>query len=254
MTAGGLLRQKGRDRMLLSTRMRTIAHAVTPGKKAADIGTDHAFVPIYLVESGRCPYAIAMDVNPGPLERADAHIRESGLEDKISLRLSDGMRRLRQGEADAVILSGMGGDLICRILREREDLLRSGIELILQPQSEWFKVRHTLHDLGYSIVMEWFLKEEGKYYVVIKSVPGTQSFSLESEYLYGQTVEENCRPVLEEYLDREKKKREEIIRRLSGNSRKKTPLQERRVDELEYEIRLIDEKLDQSRTISRVMS
>ena len=104
--------------MELSKRLKTVAAAVTPGHRVADVGTDHGYIPIYLVERGLCPAACAMDVNRGPLARAEEHIRQEGLSDRIGVRLSDGLEKLSPEETDTVVISGMGGELICRILRE----------------------------------------------------------------------------------------------------------------------------------------
>ena len=228
--------------MILSKRLLAVASAVTPGNRVADIGTDHGYVPIYLVENGRIPSAIAMDVNRGPLERAVRHIREQGLESRISTRLSDGMTELKSHEADTVILAGMGGDLICRILWKRKDLLDEHPELVLQPQSEWFKVRHTLHDLGYRIKQEWFLKDEGKYYVIMKAIPGQEKYDREADYVYGAVLEEECLPVYREYLLREEKKREEIMNRILENVKEDPSSQNKRLDELTVELGMIREK------------
>lgn len=157
--------------MELSKRLQTVANAVTPGSRVADVGTDHGYVPIYLVERGLCPGAIAMDVNEGPLARAEEHIRAEGLSDRIQTRKSDGLAALAPEETDAVVIAGMGGALMCRILQDATAFLEAGRELILQPQSEWFKVRRLLSASGYRITQEWFLEEEGKYYVVIKAGP-----------------------------------------------------------------------------------
>ena len=233
--------------MILSKRLLAVASAVTPGNRVADIGTDHGYVPIYLVEKERIPSAIAMDVNRGPLERATCHIREQGLESRISTRLSDGMTELGSHEADTMILAGMGGDLICRILRKRKDLLEEHPELVIQPQSEWFKVRHSLHDLGYRIMQEWFLKDEGKYYVIIKAVPGQESYDRETEYAYGAVLAAECLPALKEYLLREEKKREEITDRILANVREDPSSQKKRLDELNTELGMIREKMESLR-------
>ena len=104
--------------MELSKRLQAVADLVTAGYRVADIGTDHAYIPIFLLASGKIPGAAAMDVNEGPLERARCHIEENGLTEKISLRLSDGLAGLRPGEAESVVIAGMGGGLIIRILTE----------------------------------------------------------------------------------------------------------------------------------------
>ena len=158
--------------MELSIRLKTVAEAVTPGNRVADIGTDHGYVPIYLVKNNLSPGGIAMDMNKGPLEKAKEHIRAEKLSGKIATRLGNGLAPLEPGETDTVVIAGMGGDLICKILKAKPEFLIEGKELILQPQSEWFKVRQILKEYRYQIEKEWFLKEDGKYYVIIKAEPG----------------------------------------------------------------------------------
>ena len=102
----------------LSKRLQAVADLVTPGMRLADVGTDHAYIPIYLTQNGLVPSAIAMDINKGPLERADTHILEHGLDGKIVTRLSDGLVNLKMEEADTMIAAGMGGGLVIHILNE----------------------------------------------------------------------------------------------------------------------------------------
>ena len=127
--------------MELSKRLQAVADLVTAGYRVAGNGTDHAYIPIFLLASGKIPGAAAMDVNEGPLERARCHIEENGLSEKISLRLSDGLAGLRPGEAESVVIAGMGGGLIIRILTEGAEALKYVKECVLQPQSEIEKVR-----------------------------------------------------------------------------------------------------------------
>ena len=122
--------------MELSKRLQAVADLVTAGCRVADVGTDHAYIPIALVQEGRIPGAVAMDVNTGPLERARLHVAENRLEEKIELRLSDGLAALSPGEADSVVIAGMGGGLVIRILTEGAQTVRGVKECILQPQSE----------------------------------------------------------------------------------------------------------------------
>lgn len=216
--------------MELSIRLKTVAEAVTPGLVPADIGTDHGYVPIYLVKHDICPKAFAMDVNPGPLSRAKDHIIKEGLEDRITTRLSNGLEKLSPKEVDSIIIAGMGGDLICKILAASPEFIRAGKELILSPHAEWFKVRHFLHDCHYDICKEWFLKEDGKYYVVIKARPAddqaTQpdsiSWDKEIYYQYGRYLIEEKNPVLFEYLEKELKKKKTILAALKQQGKGKT--------------------------------
>ena len=135
---------------------------VTEGSSLADVGTDHGYIPIALVQTGKVSRAIAMDINKGPLERAALHIREQHLEDRITTRLSDGMTALKEGEADTVLIAGMGGALTVHILEGGAHCLASVKELILQPQSEIWLVREWLCEHGYKITDEDIVLDEGK--------------------------------------------------------------------------------------------
>ena len=204
--------------MELSTRLMTVAGGVTKGNRLADIGTDHGYIPIYLVQEGICPSAIAMDVNQGPLDRADAHIKEYRLSDKIGTRLSNGLEKLDPSEADSIVIAGMGGALMTDILTRGIHVVNAGKEFILQPQSEIFKVRHFLHENGYAIVKEQILKEEGKYYFIIKALPGQQRYEEEFLYEYGEYLLREKSPLMLEYLEREMNKYHKILESLEENS------------------------------------
>ncbi len=170
--------------MVLSERLQTVAGLVTRGNRLADIGTDHAFVPIYLVENGHIPSAIAMDVNQGPIERAKEHIHEHGLEDRISTRLSDGLSEYRSGEADTILIAGMGGALTERILERGKEALEGVSELVLQPQSEIARTRRWLEKNGWEITCEKMVLEDGKYYQMMRAGRGGMTLS-EDEAEYG---------------------------------------------------------------------
>lgn len=143
---------------------------VSPAGTAADIGTDHAYVPVYLVQQKKVSRAVAMDVNPGPLSRARRTVEAAGLKDQIDLRLSDGLTKLRAGEAECIILAGMGGALITRLLREGLDRCQAAGQLVLAPQSETELVRRFLREQGFVIDREDMVLEDGKFYPVIHAV------------------------------------------------------------------------------------
>ncbi len=185
--------------MILSKRLSAVAGMVTGGNRLADIGTDHAFVPISLVEDGRIPCAIAMDVNKGPLERAVEHIRAHGLSDKISTRLSDGLEKLGKDEADTILIAGMGGALTQRILHQRPNLNAEIKELVLQPQSEIELVRRYLQSSGWRIEDERIVFEDGKYYPMMRCVPGVMSLT-EEQALYGPCLIEKADTVWISFL------------------------------------------------------
>lgn len=203
--------------MELSRRLMTVAGGVTKGNRLADIGTDHGYIPIYLVQEGICPSAIAMDVNQGPLDRAKSHIQEYGLTDKIGTRLSNGLEQLDPSEADSIVIAGMGGALMTDILTRGIHVVKAGKEFLLQPQSEIFKVRHFLHDNGYAIVQEQIVKEDGKYYFILKALPGDQHYEEEYLYEYGEILLREKSPLMMEYLEREMNKYHKIMESLEEN-------------------------------------
>lgn len=193
--------------MKLSNRLLRVALNVTPGRRVVDVGTDHGYVPIFLMENGLAVHVIAMDINQGPLKRAEAHIREHNLEHDIETRLSDGFSKLKENEADTAVISGMGGELIQSILEQGGHVTKKLQELVLSPHSELDSVRRFLHKNGFKIIREEMLIDEGKFYTIIKAVKGNDRPYTDIEYRYGALLIEKKDDVLWEFL---RKRREAI--------------------------------------------
>lgn len=151
----------------LSKRLQSVADLVGHCETMADVGTDHGYIPVYLVLNQKANRAIALDVNPGPLQRALEHICQYGLEKSIETRLSDGCSALRQKEADVIVIAGMGGALMQRILKQGEAIVQAAQRLVLQPQSEVAAFRQFLFEHGYGMIAEDMVLEDGKYYPII---------------------------------------------------------------------------------------
>lgn len=206
--------------MELSKRLQAVADLVTPGYKIADVGTDHAYIPIYLVEKKIVPMAVAMDINKGPLERATEHIREYKLENQIQTRLSNGIQHLHKEEVDVVILAGMGGNLMVNILSDDMEKTESLKECILQPQSEIAKVRAFLLEKGFSFIQENMVLDDGKYYPMMKVVPPRADKKQmpvvwsEVELQYGKLLLEQKNPILKQFLERESDIKGDILSKL----------------------------------------
>lgn len=230
--------------MQLSRRLRAAADLVSTGSVLADIGTDHGYIPIALVEEKKIPGAIAMDINKGPLARADEHIRQHGLEHQIETRLSDGLHAMKQGEAQSILIAGMGGLLIVRILTEGKEVLEGCRELILQPQSELRSVRSYLEQEHYRITEERLVLEEGKYYVILRAVAGEDgeqeenTLLHEQELRYGPLLLKEKHPLLKEYLEREAGLYRKVLESLEG---KETEAASARREEVQWELKLIEE-------------
>lgn len=215
----------------------------------ADVGTDHGFLPIYLVEQEKAARVIAMDIRKGPLSRAAEHVREAGLEEQIELRLSNGLEALKPGEADTVVIAGMGGPLILEILRNGARVTPSVKRFILSPQSDWRGVRLGLESLKLTISRENMVFEDGKYYLILEAVHGDhagEEFAgapdgrRETELRFGRRLLEEKSPVLSDYLIWQENILTGILHKLAAGG---TPAADRRRAEVETELAYVREAM-----------
>ena len=153
--------------MKLTDRLLKIADLVTKGKKIADIGTDHGYIPVYLLNKGHVDFAILADVNKGPLENARSEVRHNNLTDKVDLRLGSGIEVLNENEVDEVIIAGMGGILISELLEAKKSVAHNLDKLILQPMQAQDELRKYLLNNGYEILDEVLVKEDFRIYEII---------------------------------------------------------------------------------------
>lgn len=195
----------------VSKRMKAIADMVSDGLSVADIGCDHGFVSIYLVNEKHAPRVIAMDVNKGPLLRAKEHILQYGLDEVIETRLSDGAQKLAPGEVEAAVIAGMGGRLTIRIIEESFDKFKAMKEFVLSPHSDVSVVREYLCGAGFEILDEDMVFDEDKYYSIMKCRYEGSVRKLSSEQMaYGPILLDKKHSVLREFLLMKKDKLTEL--------------------------------------------
>lgn len=171
----------------ISERLKCVAGLVNKGARVADIGTDHAYLPIYLVQNEISNKVYACDVRKEPLRRAKLHIDEYGLSDKITTQLCDGLKGINKGDVDTVTICGMGGKLMKNILKAGIDKLGDNTQLVLSAQSELRDFRKYLLETGIDIKSEHMLLEDGKYYFIFDCVYNTQ----DEYYLNVTNIQQN---------------------------------------------------------------
>ena len=208
-----------KKRKRIPKRMLAIANLVDNSKVLADVGCDHAYISINLLEKGKVERIIASDLREGPLNIARDNIRLYGFEDRIETRLCAGLCGYEAGEVDTILISGMGGMLVKEILSESIDVVKMADTLILEPQSDLRVVRAYLKDIGFEIIDEDMLNEGGKYYQIIKAVKSKEriedcdDLGAMAENEFGPILIKKKHPVLLEFL----KKRKHHFERLLQN-------------------------------------
>lgn len=217
----------------LSPRLAAVARHVPAGRPFADIGTDHAYLPVHLVQSGRVPRAVAGDVLPGPLQAARATVAAAGLADRIDVRLGSGLTVLAPGEAPCVAVCGMGGPLIARILAEGP---LAGVErLVLQPMGGEAQLRRWLADNGWRLVAEEVVEDGGRLYPVLVAEPGRMGLTRMEEEV-GPLLLRQGGPLVVRYVD---EKLELARRALAGASRSDQPAAQERAAQLSELVELL---------------
>ena len=216
----------------LSHRLRTILDMIPKYDTLCDVGCDHGYLPIEALKKGICLHAYALDVRKGPLDRAKENISREGLSDSVTIRLSDGLSAMRPSEAEVIVIAGMGGPLMERILTEGMAVIKEASLLVLAPQSHLYDFRCFLKSQNFGLKEERLIKDEGKYYhIMAVTLKGGNAMPGDDLSLRYGTVRS---PVFSEYLaaehDRLSSIREQLI---------KSGCDDERLHRIEEEIRII---------------
>lgn len=229
--------------MKLTDRLLKIADLVTKGKKIADIGTDHGYIPVYLLNKGHVDFAILADVNKGPLENARSEVRHNNLTDKVDLRLGSGIEVLNENEVDEVIIAGMGGILISELLEAKKSVAHNLDKLILQPMQAQDELRKYLLNNGYEILDEVLVKEDFRIYEIIVAKYTSKNTVVDDEIYYevGKKFIENKDPLLNEFIDKKIFMYNSILKKLEGKTG----------EEIEKKIKISTEKISKLENLKK---
>ena len=186
----------------LTPRLRSVAEQVPTGAKFADIGTDHAYLPVWLLQRGIITKALACDLRKGPLERARATAEKYNLTEQMDFRLCDGLAGVAPGEADTIAIAGMGGETIADILAAAPWVWKEDCLLLLQPMSAQPELRRWLQGHGYAIAKELLSREGDTLYTTFVVQPGPMGELTPAEAWAGRQRKGEEAPLREEYLNR----------------------------------------------------
>lgn len=213
--------------MKISNRLKLVASFVDDNSRVIDVGCDHALLSIFLVKNKNNIKVIASDVNEGPLEGARKNIKLYDLEDRIEIKLGDGIKTINK-DTDTIIISGLGGETIIDILKDDITRLENIKTIILSPHSAVYETRKEVTSLGYKIVDEIFIYDQNKPYNIIKFIKGKETYSddelyfgpiilknkNESFYKYYQDLNNKNKKILETVPTKNKSIRNKIIKEI----------------------------------------
>lgn len=198
--------------MQLSPRLKSIAHSIDHCNTVADIGSDHAYLPIYLIENQRSEKAIASDINQGPFDISKKRIHAYKMESKIEIRKGNGLDVLKPQEAETIVIAGMGGLLIVEILEAGLEVAKNSNRLILQPMTEANELRKWLYSHSFEIVDEELVEDENIIYEIIWTAFSGQGLQIQQEYLHvGKKIIEKKHPLALRFINERIKELDKVM-------------------------------------------
>ncbi len=224
----------------LKGRLAEIAGYVPQGSTVIDVGTDHAYLPIFLVQRGRCPRAVGVDIHAGPYRSAVEQVRLQGLPDRIRVCQGDGLQPVEPGEGDVVVVAGMGGTTIVDILQAGERVLAQVNRLILQPMVAGSSLRLWLLQHGWAIRDEKLVEEDGRIYEIGVAERGVQPIPSEIMLELGPCIVAKKDPLLPRLVDSRVEALKTVLAELDKARR---PGLEVKQAEIRNKIRLLQEVL-----------
>jgi tRNA (adenine22-N1)-methyltransferase len=224
--------------MELGIRLNKIASMVDNCECIADIGTDHAYIPIFLVQENLCNKAIASDINHGPVMKAESNVSNHNLENRIQCRQGGGLTTLKPGEAQCAIIAGMGGNLIRDIIEDSMEVFKELSSAILQPVQNPEVLRQYVYNSGYKIIDEELCYEDGKYYEMMK-ISYSDNYREAEPIFYeiSQVLIEKKHPLIKQYISYKLNKYNKIYNSINES----TDTAVARKKEVSYKIEKLEE-------------
>ena len=206
--------------MELSKRLKFIADHIDKCDSLIDVGTDHGYIPIYAVKNNLCNKAIASDINKGPVEKAKLNASLDGVSSQVKVRLGGGLETVKKGEVEAVIIAGMGGNLIINILEKDKEKLPLYKFMILQPAQNPEVLREYLYTKGYEIICEDLCQDEGIFYELFK-VRKNKEMKISIDpifYEFSSVLLKERHPLIYSYLECKEEKYKKILELIKEES------------------------------------
>lgn len=219
---------------VLTPRLALVASLVHDNIKVVDIGTDHAYIPVWLTLTNKCSDCIAADIKKGPLGRAENTVLRYNA-NAVKLRLSNGLDDIMPSEADDIIIAGMGGVLILQIINKCEWLFDCNKHLVLQPMTAQEELRQGLYENGFEIIEEAVAKEGSKLYVVMSVCYCGIKYTPDKLFCITGKLIDSDDPLAKEYIA---SKREKLIKKVNGMRKAKIITEE--LNELEKTIKSLE--------------
>ncbi|MGP7819063.1 tRNA (adenine(22)-N(1))-methyltransferase [Niallia sp. 01092] len=229
----------------LSQRLEAVAKYIPVGSKFADIGSDHAYLPCYMLKKEKASFAIAGEVVEGPFQSACKQVRQEGLASVIAVRKGNGLEVINLGEVDCITIAGMGGSLIATILEQGKHKLSTVKRLVLQPNIHAFSIRLWLLENGWKLIEEEIIEEDGKIYEILVAEQGIAkdpyTANIDTELLLGPILMKEKNKAFQKKWLAERKNWERIMAQLSSAPDSKE--NQTKKQELESKINMVKEVL-----------
>lgn len=230
--------------MKLTSRLLEIANLVDTGSSIADIGTDHGYIPAYLMKNKKIKFAILSDVNKGPLENAKKEFTLQNINENIEFRLGSGFEVLEINEVEIAIVAGMGGILISEIIEAHQDIAKSFKKIIFQPMQAPEKLRKYLFENGYNIISEKLVKEDFRIYeIIVANYVGKNKINhidlFETNNIYFEvspSLINSKDPLLNDFLDKKiesyKKIETKLMQKINNSTKNKKIEIQKKIEKL----------------------